>query len=150
VALRPWGTPFFRLVGENPEVFSDLPANLHRALVGAYIAGASYRPVSSEVHEALVTPWLGDDGQSAFYRQIAQADQTYTDEIEHLYSSIEVPTLIVWGEEDVWIPLDHSHRLNTLIKGSRLVLVDAAGHLVQEDRPKAFPSVVADWIAEQS
>lgn len=149
VALRPWGTPFFRLVGENPEVFSGLPANLHRALVGAYIAGASYRPVSSEVHEALVTPWLGADGQPAFYRQIAQAEHAYTDEIEHLYSTVEIPTLIVWGEEDDWIPLDHAHRLNKLIKGSRLILVDAAGHLIQEDRPQLFPSIVAGWIDEQ-
>ncbi len=149
VALRPWGSPFFRLVGDNPEVFSDLPANLHRALVGAYIAGASYRPVSSEIHGALIGPWLGADGQPAFYRQIAQADQRFTDEIEHLYSSIEIPTLIVWGEEDDWIPVDHAHRLDQLIPGSRLELVDAAGHLLQEDRPQLFPTIVADWIGER-
>lgn len=149
VALRPWGSPFFRLVGDSPEVFSDLPANLHRALVGAYIAGASYRPVSSEIHGALVEPWLGVDGQPAFYRQIAQADQRFTDEIEHLYSSIEIPTLIVWGEEDDWIPVDHAHRLDQLIPGSRLELVDAAGHLLQEDRPQLFPTIVADWIGER-
>ena len=32
----------------------------------------------------LTAPWLGDRGQAAFYRQIAQADQRYTDEIEPL------------------------------------------------------------------
>ena len=41
VALRPWGSPFFRLVHEHSAVFAVLPANLHEALLREYIAGAS-------------------------------------------------------------------------------------------------------------
>ena len=146
VALRPWGSAFFRLVGENPEAFSNLPGHLHKALVGAYVAGASYRPVSSEVHRALVAPWLGEEGQPAFYRQISQGDQRYTDEIEHLYSSIDIPTLIVWGEADDWVPVTQAQRLRQLIRGSRLEVIGEAGHLIQEDRPHAFSALVAEWL----
>ncbi|MGO0605562.1 alpha/beta fold hydrolase [Brevibacterium linens] len=41
VALDPWGSPFFRLVAENEEVFAALPHRLHPALVREYIAGAA-------------------------------------------------------------------------------------------------------------
>lgn len=149
VALRPWGSAFFRLVGDSPEVFSRLPAHLHKALVGAYVTGASVRRASSQVHDALVAPWLGEDGQSAFYRQIAQGDQVYTDEIEDLYTTIKVPTLIVWGEADDWVPVAQAQRLHRLIPGSRLELIGDAGHLVQEDRPHAFAGLVAEWLDGQ-
>lgn len=148
VALRPWGSAFFRLVADNPEVFSILPAHLHKAMVGAYVASASQRPVSPEVHEALVAPWLGAEGQAAFYRQIVQADQSHTDEIEHMYSSITIPTLVIWGENDDWLPLDQARRLHRLIPGSRLEVVGAAGHLVQEDRPLYFATLVSDWLSK--
>ena len=53
--------------------------------------------------DGLVAPWRGEAGQAAFYRQIAQADQRYTDEIEPLHPSLRLPVQVVWGTEDTWI-----------------------------------------------
>lgn len=142
VALAPWGSEFFRLVAENPDVFARLPPPLHEALVRAYIAGAAHHPLSAAAHDMLTAPWLGAVGQPAFYRQIAQADQRYTDEIEPLYPGITVPTQIVWGVEDTWIPVDRAHRLARLIPDAELALVDGAGHLVQLDAPAALTGIL--------
>ena len=136
VALAPWGTPFFRLVQQHAHVFEQIPGYLHRALVAAYIGNAAHRPLADGVLAALVDPWLGPDGQSAFYRQIAQADQRHTDEIEPRYSEIGVPTHIFWGEHDGWIEPSKARELQALIPGSHLTLVPGAGHLVQEDAPE--------------
>lgn len=149
VVLSPWGSPFFRLVAQHPDVFTQLPPNLHEALVRSYVAGASHQGLPPDVHDALVSPWLGSEGQPAFYRQIAQADQRYTDEIEPLYPQIGVPTLIVWGTSDEWIPVDVAQRLHDLIPGSRVELIDDAGHLVQEDRPIELNAVLHRWLTEQ-
>ena len=146
VALSPWGSPFFRLVAQHHQVFTQLPPNLHQALVREYIAGASHPGLSRDVHDALVSPWLGPEGQPAFYRQIAQADRGYTDEIEPLYPQINVPTLIVWGTADEWIPVDQARQLHRLIPGSRIELIEDAGHLVQEDRPNELNDVLARWL----
>src|ERR687898_254270 len=81
------------------------------------------------------TPWLGPDGQSAFYRQIAQGDQRHTDEIEPLYAQITAPTLVIWGEADPWIPAARGAELARRIPGARLEILPTAGHLVQEDQP---------------
>ena len=32
----------------------------------------------------LVAPWLGEVGRAAFYRQVAQADERFTEEFESL------------------------------------------------------------------
>ena len=41
VALAPWGSPFFELVGEHAETFGALPSKLHRALLREYVNSAS-------------------------------------------------------------------------------------------------------------
>jgi pimeloyl-ACP methyl ester carboxylesterase len=146
VALAPWGSEFFRLVGGNAEVFGALPAPLHEALARAYIRGAAHRPLSTEHEDVLVAPWLRPQGQSALYRQMAQADQRHTDEVQPRYSTLDLPVLVVWGEQDAWIPVEQAHRLAALIPGARLHLVPDAGHLIQLDAPAALTATLQRWL----
>ncbi|MGW6459743.1 alpha/beta fold hydrolase [Streptomyces sp. NPDC055078] len=146
VALAPWGSPFFRLVGEHAEVFEQLPPALHRALVREYISSASSPGLHPLTLDHLVAPWLGDDGLPAFYRQIAQADQRYTDEIQDRYGSLDLPVLVCWGEDDTWIPAARAHDLVSLIPGAALRLIPGAGHLVQEDAPAELTSALLEFL----
>jgi len=146
VALAPWGSEFFQLVRQNAEVFSALPAAIHEAAVCGYVAGASHRGLRDDELRELVEPWLGDAGQAAFYRQIAAADQRYTDEVESLYGTLELPVLVAWGTEDTWIPVDRAHRLAAAIPGARLALVEAAGPLLQLHAPVRLPAVLHRWF----
>ncbi|MFH9706958.1 alpha/beta fold hydrolase [Streptomyces luteogriseus] len=146
VALRPWGSPFFRLVGEHSRVFEQLPAALHRALVREYVSSASHLGLRPATLEALVRPWTGEEGQAAFYRQIAQADQRYTDEIQPLYPAIDLSVTVCWGTEDTWIPFARGQELAALIPGARLVPVPEAGHLVPLDAPAQLTSELLAFL----
>jgi pimeloyl-ACP methyl ester carboxylesterase len=150
VALGPWGSPFFRLVRAHDEVFQQLPAPIHEGVVRAYVGTAQTRPLERDVEEALVSPWLGPVGQSAFYRQMAQADERHTEEIEPLYGRIAVPTLVVWGEHDPWIPAECGRELARRIPGARLEVLPAAGHLVQEDEPEELARLLAAHLSALS
>jgi hypothetical protein len=75
--------------------------------VREYISSASSPGLHPAVLDRLVRPWLGDPGQAAFYRQIAQADQLYTDEVQHRYGEIDIPTLVCWGQDDTQIVVAH-------------------------------------------
>ncbi|MEV6997806.1 alpha/beta hydrolase [Streptomyces sp. NPDC093982] len=150
VALAPWGSPFFRLVGEHSDVFDQLPPALHRALVREYVGSASSPGLHPAVLDRLTRPWLGDDGQPAFYRQIAQADQRYIDEVQERYGEIGFPTLVCWGEDDTWIPLAKGHELAARIPGARLEPIAGAGHLVQEDAPAELTAVLMAFLQEQT
>jgi len=150
VALAPWGSDYFRLVRDNSGVLSAVPAAMHEGSLRAYISGASHiGPTPAQV-DALVAPWLGDVGQAAFYRQIAQADQAYTDEIEGLYPELDLPVLVVWGVEDTWIPVDRAQRLGELIPKARLELIEEAGHLIQLDQPVALATTLHRWLQDQA
>ncbi|NEB13244.1 alpha/beta hydrolase [Streptomyces coelicoflavus] len=146
VALAPWGSPFFRLVRENAEVFARLPESLHRALVREYVGSTGGPGLHPAVLDRLVEPWLGDTGQPAFYRQIAQADQRYTDEVQDRYAGIDVPTLICWGEDDAWIPVAKGRELAGLVPGARWEPIAHAGHLVQEDAPAELTAALLDFF----
>ncbi len=148
VALSPWGSPFFTLVRENADTFVQLPDAVHEGAVRAYICGAAHHRLDDPSLDALVAPWLGPEGKAAFYRQISQADEAFTDAIEPMYPQVTVPTLVVWGREDTWIPQDRAHRLHALLPGSRLELIDAAGHLVQLDAPVALATTLNRWLTE--
>ncbi|MEU6081264.1 alpha/beta hydrolase [Streptomyces sp. NPDC047108] len=147
VALAPWGSPFFRLVGEHAPVFEQLPPALHRALVREYVGSASGPGLHPAILDRLVEPWLGEAGQRAFYRQIAQADQRYTDEIEGRYGELDLPVLICWGTDDTWIPQERGHELAARIPGARLRPIRGAGHLVQEDAPAELTAALLDFLA---
>ncbi|HEX6151710.1 alpha/beta fold hydrolase [Nocardioides sp.] len=148
VALRPWGSPFFRLVQEHAEVFSQLPPAVHRGAVEAYVRGAAHRDPAPETLARLVEPWTTPEGLPGFYRQIAQADERFTAELEPLLHGLTEPVHVIWGAEDTWIPVDRAHRLQAMIPGSTLRVLPDAGHLVQLDAPEALTAEVATWLAD--
>ena len=91
-------------------------------------------------------PWLGPEGQAAFYRQIAQMSTRFTDEIENRFGEMRCPVTILWGKDDDWIPPERGEELARRIPDARLRIVPEAKHLVQEDAPEAIVATVLDFI----
>lgn len=135
VAISPWGSPFFLHVRKHEEAFSGVPDYIHEAIVRTYIGTALCKDIEQTIVDSTISPWIGPEGKPAFYRQIAQADSRFTDEIQPLYGSITTPVLILWGAEDVWIPIDRGQILRRSIPGSHFKAIPDSGHLVIEEQP---------------
>jgi pimeloyl-ACP methyl ester carboxylesterase len=146
VAIPPSGSPFFRLVKQHPDVLTQVPSYIHEALVRAYIGNAGHRELREDDLAALVAPWLGDEGQPAFYRQIAAYDERYLAENEALLDRIDIPVTVLWGTEDVWIPIATGERLAAGIRGAAFIRVEGAGHLIQLDAPVALATALRSWL----
>lgn len=138
VALRPWGSPFVQHVRRFEDAFAGVPDYIQRAILEAYLQGAASKPLRDEALESYIDPWMGAVGRPAFYRQIAQMDQRYTDEIQDSYRNLRCPCLLLWGVDDQWIPIDKGRELARLIPGCELIEVPDCGHLMQEDAPEAI------------
>ncbi|MDP8997537.1 MAG: alpha/beta hydrolase [Pseudomonadota bacterium] len=148
VALAPWGSPFVQHVRKHEAAFSGMPDYMHRALLKAYLQTAADNPLSEETMEIYSAPWLGPIGQAAFYRQIAQMDQKYTNEVQGLYHKLDCPVTVLWGEKDIWIPFERGEALAALISDSSCTAIPNSGHLVQEDRPEAIVAAVLKQAAK--
>jgi pimeloyl-ACP methyl ester carboxylesterase len=146
VAIPPSGSPFFKFVQDNPGLLDQLPGYVHRAIVRAYISNASNVALRTEVLDALVKPWTGSEGQTAFYRQIVDYDERYLRDNEELLAKLTVPVHIVWGEQDAWIPVERAHRLHALIGHSTLRTVPDGNHLIHFDAPERLMYEMTSWL----
>jgi pimeloyl-ACP methyl ester carboxylesterase len=135
VAVAPWGSSFFKHVNAYESAFAGVPDYIHEAIVRAYITTATFTPLDAATLDRIILPWTGPEGKAAFYRQMAQANSKYTDEVQPLYSRISRPVLILWGREDTWIPLERGEVLHDLIPGSVFQVIPDSGHLVIEEQP---------------
>jgi len=149
VAVSPWGSPFFNHVNAHEAAFAGLPDYIHEAVVRAYVKTAAFEPLEQSVEDKIVLPWTGEEGKAAFYRQIAQANSSFTDEVQPLYGTVSVPVLILWGQEDTWIPLEKGLELHQMIPGSSFHSIKDSGHLVVEERPEELLKLISPFLSNE-
>jgi pimeloyl-ACP methyl ester carboxylesterase len=74
----------------------------------------------------------------------------YDPDLHKWLHRIDVPTHIVWADDDVVMPAPYGEALNKMIRGSKLSVVPNTGHLLHLDEPQAFSATVQAFIQEQA
>ncbi|HEV7545895.1 MAG TPA: alpha/beta fold hydrolase [Reyranella sp.] len=59
---------------------------------------------------------------------------------------LKVPTLLMTGDADLWIPPFLLREVGEKIPNSTVVIVSDAGHAIQWERPEAFNAAVLGFI----
>jgi pimeloyl-ACP methyl ester carboxylesterase len=60
---------------------------------------------------------------------------------------IDLPTLILCGEDDELTPVKYSQFLHSRIKGSKLEVLPNAGHMVMMEAPQVFNEGIAEFVS---
>lgn len=63
---------------------------------------------------------------------------------------IDIRTLIIWGKEDKWIPVESGHRFREEIVSSVLAVIPECGHLPQEEHPLLTARLIGAFIEGKS
>jgi pimeloyl-ACP methyl ester carboxylesterase len=71
---------------------------------------------------------------------MAEADQ------RDLLPRIAVPTLLIWGEQDVRSPLSVAHQFEQAIPKAQLIVISGAGHVTNLERPEKFNDAVREFL----
>ena len=79
----------------------------------------------------------------AGFRAMARAS---AGNVRGVLGRIEVPTLLVYGDQDVRAPLAVAEDLHAAIPGSRLVVLPGIGHACSIEAPDEFNRVVRDFL----
>ncbi|MCH3880889.1 MULTISPECIES: alpha/beta fold hydrolase [Tenacibaculum] len=104
----------------------------------------------SKISEDLITRYhemaLREGNRKAFIDR-AKTDFKLGDNsnLEKL-KSIQNKTLLIWGENDNWIPLDNGKRMDSLMPNSKLIIVKNSGHVPMEESPKESLLLFEDFI----
>ena len=70
------------------------------------------------------------------------AEETVGDKL----ASITIPTLVVWGGNDMVVPLEDGRDFAAKIRGAKLVIVPECGHVPSTEKPAAFLDAVMPFL----
>ncbi len=62
--------------------------------------------------------------------------------------SIKIPTLLLWGEKDAFIPLSNAQDYLKAMPQARLVTLPGVGHVLHEEAPQASVQAVLDFLSQ--
>jgi pimeloyl-ACP methyl ester carboxylesterase len=79
-------------------------------------------------------------------RTIVDVGGQRVDASDRLYLAQAIPFLIVWGERDPIIPVEHGIAAHRLVPGSRLELFPQAGHFPHLDDPLRFVRLLTEFM----
>jgi pimeloyl-ACP methyl ester carboxylesterase len=106
--------------------------------------GISSRDFSERTVDALER--LQDDGRRTAFlgtlRGVVGLSGQRLSVLDHLEVLDPKRLLVIWGDSDPMVPVDHGRRLHALLPGSRLVVIPGAGHEPYIDEPQLIVSEV--------
>jgi len=70
-----------------------------------------------------------------------------TDRVPLDMTGISRPTLIIWGDNDHWVPLTSGKRLESEVPDSELEIIRHGGHTPNETEPGQFNRLLLDFLA---
>ena len=85
---------------------------------------------------------LFNGNRSAFIDRVNIKSEDYS----YKMSLIQTPTLILWGENDEWIPMDNAFKFEDAIENSRVVIMPETGHIPMEERPLESLKIAFEFI----
>ncbi|MDJ1184447.1 alpha/beta fold hydrolase [Roseofilum casamattae] len=124
---QPWLVPFVR-----------------QGLRSAYINKAF---VDEELVEIIATP-PQDPGAADVLCRMFQAKNKpgYTPHVGRTFSRLEMPILLLWGQQDPFFAIHRARQLVTQNSGATLVEIEDAGHCVYDEQPERVNQALLEWI----
>ncbi len=141
-ALNPLRYPLINAILMS---FSSYPAVVKRFYAYVYRDPAPFAGDTALVREACDinrTP----HARNAFYWMQRALNFDFALPDPSRINTIAVPTLILWGREDRVIDVQTAERFHKDIAGSQVVIIDDAGHMVQEEKPDAVNGAIASFL----
>ena len=110
--------------------------------------GVQVTPAAEEMWRSYAS--LADaDRRWAFFRTLATVIDLGGQSVsaaDRLYLAAQMPTLIVWGARDPFIPVEHAIASHAAISDSRLEIFEDVGHFPHCEAPARFVEVVVDFM----
>ena len=94
--------------------------------------------------EAMKAPWNSEAGVTSVVRNASATNTSHTTEIDP--TDVTAETLLLWGTEDEFQPMQWAERLDGDITSCELIGLEA-NHWVPEDRREAFREHLLEFLA---
>jgi len=94
-------------------------------------------------------PFEGPDGVERFVRVASDLDGRGLVDIEPRLTELEIPALVLWGEDDAYLPAELAERLGEALPRAAVALLPGCGHFLLEDAPETVAPLLFQWLRSQ-
>lgn len=120
-------------------------ASAERFIRGRFDRGMSRRVrLSDEDLEEFIRPWRRDPSGLARAACAAQADGIAG--LEDGLRDLDIPTLVLWGEDDPYVPSKHAEELWELLPDASIALLPGCSHYVTADAPETALPLILQFL----
>lgn len=123
----------------RPEMFADLQRS-------AYYDSANVTP---DMLDGYTTPLKVEDWDAALLDVLRGRSFSGDLLTAEQLGAIPVPTAILWGENDTWVPLARGERLREVLPDATWITYPETGHLPMEEHPADFNRDLIAFIAQK-
>jgi pimeloyl-ACP methyl ester carboxylesterase len=138
-----WIRPLLRLPQARrlgPLVVRSLVARLEAALPTAW---HDPNKITPEVLAGYKKPLQVENWDAAFWEFLSASQPVdVTDQLDR----VTIPTLVITGDDDTWVPTAQSVRLAAELPNAELVVIPDCGHVAQEECPEQFLEAAFNFL----
>jgi len=103
---------------------------------------------TEDIIREYLKPWEGPAGKKALVRVAAGPTEKETLALD--LSTIRAPSLIIWAEQDAFLPMEAAERLKKDLGGpTQLKTIPDCGHFLQEDKPDEVARLMDEFLRGQ-
>ena len=150
ITLPRVGEAFMKLAGD---ALQWAPARMIRSVASRYVGSSAdlKRTMDDDYFANLRELYAADGYQDAYLstvrslitpKSVLGAEYDLSKRLDE----IKVPVQLIWGADDPLFPVSHAARAHSLIKHSRLAVIEGAGHTPQAERPEEFNRVLDNFL----
>jgi len=145
VAYDSWPIQTITDVG-LPETARDNSVDDVQEMMDGLFRDTLYGDADEVFVEGMKAPWNSEEGVVSLCRDAVATNTNHTTEIDP--SDVTADTLLLWGTEDEFQPVEYAERLESDIDSCELVGLDEARHWVPEDRTEAFRDHLKSFLLD--
>jgi pimeloyl-ACP methyl ester carboxylesterase len=120
------------------------PGTLRRALGGIYLVADR---VDEELVETFAVPPC-DRGapRTLCYLVKSRTEPNFSPSVKTMLAELDLPTLLIWGQQDRVIPVKMAKDLAVLSPNIELQTLPGVGHCLYDEQPETFNRLLLDWV----
>ena len=99
--------------------------------------------VTSEIMDGYGKSFRTPHWEQAMWEIVMAREQAHLDE---RLSTVQVPVLVVSGDDDRLVPLEQSQLLSRQLQQAEMVVISRCGHIPPEERPAQFLAALTDFV----
>jgi pimeloyl-ACP methyl ester carboxylesterase len=129
----------------SPEILEWIMVNKERTVRMMMTSMAFSKKTSSAVVDSAIAEMMKTPAETMFGDFFACDHADIMEEVKN----VGAPTLVICGTEDRLTPPKYSEYLNRAIRGSRLLSVPDAGHLVPLEKPEEVSRAIEAFVVRR-